>query len=334
MPIPVAQDLYEGTGVFGAVYFASSHEGTLVFVSGGARHTLVLVDRNGRSQPLAPERAAFRNPMFAPNGQRVSVAIDDDPRNTQIWLYDLRGSRERFMSEYHNHAHAWKRDGTAIAFGSARRGRPGSAPYVKSLDGDDVRPLLTADQETPNYQMPTNWSPDGRFLLLYEVHPVTGSDLWVLDMSSEPGVLREFVVTPFSENLGRFSPNGRWVAYTSNRTGRSQVYVRPFPSDGTETAISVAGGTEPRWVEQTGELFFRDGQRMMVAEVQMDGEFITGQPQMLFEARYGASDLGSYDVSPDGQRFVMIETDLQGDGRRLEVVENWSQELLERVPAP
>ena len=140
VPVPVAQDLYEGTAASGAVYFASSDEGTMVFVNGGVRHTLVLVERNGRSLPLAPERAAFRNPTFAPNGQRVAVAIDDDPRNTQLWLYDLRGSRERFTSEYHNHAHAWTPDSAAIAFGSARRGRPGSAPYLKSLGGDEVRP--------------------------------------------------------------------------------------------------------------------------------------------------------------------------------------------------
>ena len=330
--VPVVQDLYEGTGLRGAVYFASSREGTMVFVDGGVRHNLVLVDRNGRSQPLAPERAAFRNPTFAPDGQRVAVAIDDDPRNTQIWIYDFRGSRERFTSEYHNHAHAWTPDGTAIAFSSARRGKPGSAPYLKSLGGDDVRPLLTADQETPYYQVPRSWSPDGRLLVYTEIHPVTGFDLWVLEVSSEPVAVRELVVTPFSEDDARISPNGRWVAYTSNRTGRSQVYVRPFPTDGNETAISVDGGTEPRWAEQTGELFFRRGQRMMVADVRTDGDFVFSEPRLLFEANYAVSDAVNYDVSPDGQQFVMIETDPQGDGRRVEVVQNWFEELKRLVP--
>jgi serine/threonine-protein kinase len=330
--VPVVQDLYEGTGLRGAVYFASSWEGTMVFVNGGVRHNLVLVDRNGRSQPLAPERAAFRNPGFAPDGQRVAVAIDDDPRNTQIWIYDFRGSRERFTSEYHNHAHAWTPDGTAIAFSSARRGKPGSAPYLKSLGGDDARPLLTADQETPYYQVPRSWSPDGRFLVFLEVHPITGSDLWVLDVSSEPVAVRKLIVTPFNEEDGRISPNGRWLAYTSDRTGRSQVYVRSFPTDGNETAISVDGGTEPRWAEKTGELFFRSGQRMMVADVRTDGDFVVSEPRLLFEANYAVSDAVNYDVSPDGQQFVMIETDPQGDGRRVEVVQNWFEELNRLAP--
>ena len=177
-------------------------------------------------------------------------------------------------------------------------------------------------------------SPDGNLLLFAENHPDTGFDLWVLDVSSEPGVVRELVVTPFSENDARFSPNGRWVAYASNQTGRSQVYVQPFPPDSDATAISVDGGTEPRWARQTGELFFRNGQRMMVADVQMDGEFVSSQPRLLFEERYDASDSANYDVSPNGQKFVMIETDPQGSGRGLEVVQNWFEELKERVPIP
>ena len=155
VPVPVAQDLYEGSGQSGAVYFASSNEGTMVFVKGGVQHNLVLVDRNGQSQPLAPERVAFRNPTFAPDGQRVAVAIDDDPRNTQIWIYDFRGSRERFTSEYHNHTIAWTPDSTAIAFASARRGRPGSAPYLNILErqrGPPVAHRRPGDSVLPDSQ--------------------------------------------------------------------------------------------------------------------------------------------------------------------------------------
>jgi hypothetical protein len=108
--------------------------------------------------------------------------------------------------------------------------------------------------------------------------------------------------------------------------------VRPALTDGEAVAISVGGGTEPRWARQTGELFFRNGDRMMVADVQVEGEFVASEPRVLFEVSYNAFDIVNYDVSPDGQQFVMIETDPQGDGRRLEIVLNWFEELKRLVP--
>ena len=112
-PIPVAQDVFEGARDSGAVYFASADNGTMVFVNGSVEHRLVLVDRSGRSRPLASERAAFRGPVFAPDGQRVSVVIDDDPSPSDIWLYDLQGRRERFTTEFHNLSNAWTPDCTS-----------------------------------------------------------------------------------------------------------------------------------------------------------------------------------------------------------------------------
>ena len=332
-PVPVVQNVYEGRNS-SAVAFAASDDGTLVFVGGGTQHRLVLVDRNGRSRPLAPERGAFRIPRFSPNGQQVSVAIDDDPRDSHIWIYDRRGSRERFTSEYHNLGSVWLPDGSAIAFMSFGRKRLGGGElFLKALrDTSEVRPLLPEESVTPNVQTPSDWFPDGRLLVFNEDHPVRGWDLWVLDLSGERAEVRELVVTPFNEYDARVSPNGRWLVYTSDRTGRDQVYVRPALTDGQAVAISVGGGTEPRWASQTGELFFRNGDRMMVADVQVEGEFVASEPRVLFEASYNAFDIVNYDVSPDGQQFVMIETDPQGDGRRLEIVLNWFEELKRLVP--
>ncbi len=331
-PVPVVQNVYEGTNS-SAVAFAASDDGTLVFVGGGTQHRLVLVDRSGRSRPLAPERGAFRLPSFSPNGQRVAVAIDDDPRDSHIWIYDRRGSRERFTSEYHNLGSVWLPDGSAIVFVSFGRKSHGGEPFLKPLRGtSEVRPLLPEESVNPNNQVPSDWFPDGRLLVFTENHPVRGYDLWVLDLSGERAEVRELVVTPFNEYHARVSPNGRWLAYTSDRTGRDQVYVRPALTDGEAVAISVGGGREPRWTRQTGELFFRNGDRMMVADVQVEGEFVASEPRVLFEAIYNAFDLSNYDVSPDGQQFVMIETDPQGDGRRLEVVQNWFEELKRLVP--
>ena len=326
-PVPVAQDLYEGRRGNGAVYFAVSAEGTLVFVNGGVAHGLVLVDRDARSRPLAQERAAFRLPAFSPDGLRVSVAIDDDPRPSHIWVYDLQGRRERLTSEFHNLRSVFTPDGTAIAFSSR------SAIYLKSLRStDDAEPLLTPEQETPYNQSPESFSRDGRFLVFMEQHPATGNDLWILDRSTEPPTSSPLIVTPFSERDPRISPDGRWLAYQSDRTGRTQVHVRPLNVDGSDRTISVDGGSEPRWSADSGEFFFRNGDLMMVADVQAGDNLVVGEPRVLFEAGYDASDGINYDVSPDGKTFVMIETDPRGDGRRLELVLNWFEELKARVP--
>ena len=164
-----------------------------------------------------------------------------------------------------------------------------------------------------------------------ENHPVTGWDIYVLDLSGTLEV-RELIVTPFDEHTPEVSPEGRWLAYVSNRTGRNQVFVRPFLGDGPDVPVSVDGGTEPRWAPQTSELFFRDGTRMMVTRVLPDQEFLPGEPEELFDVAYGTTDATNYDVFPNGQRFVMIETDPQGDGRRIDVVLNWFSELQARVP--
>ena len=326
VPTPVAQDLFEGARG-GAVYFASADDGTLVYVDGGVQHSLVLVDRTGRSRPLAPERAAFRTPRFSPDGQRVSVVIDDDPRPADIWVYDLQGRRERFTTEFHNLSNAWTPDGSALAFGSSGRDGLGRAIYLKSFRGGDVELLLPSEFVTPYNQFPGSWSPDGRLLVFTELHPVTQDDLWLLDLSREPATVRELLVTPFSERDPRVSADGQWITYASNQTGASQVYVRPFPGEGSETTVSVDGGRDPRWAAESGELFYRSGPRMMVADVRTGDELVISEPRVLFE-----STSSSYDVSLDGQQFVMIETDPRGDGRRIEVVLNWTQELLERVP--
>ncbi len=203
---------------------------------------------------------------------------------------------------------------------------------MKSLQGGDVIPLLTDELVTPHNQFTSSWSPDAQLLVFTEQHPVTGNDLWLLDVSGEAPTARELLVTPFSERDPRVSPDGRWLSYASNQTGSGQVYVRPFPAEGREIAVSVDGGRGLRWAAESGELFYRNGDRMMVADVQTRDELVITEPRVLFEATYNADDTYAYDVSPDGQQFVMIETDPRGDGRRLDVVQNWHEELKRLVP--
>lgn len=332
-PVAVAEDLFEGTTGWGPVYFAVAEDGTLVFVDGGVSHALVLVDRAGRSRPLGPERAAFRLPAFAPDGQRVSVAIDDDPRDSNIWLYDLRGGRQRFTTEYHNLTTVWTPAGDAIAYTSGRpassSSRPtGMIPFTRSLGSTRDRPLLPEDALTEYLQSPASFSPDGDLLVFVEFHPVRNGDLYLLDLSGPEPRVRELLVTPFEEREGQVSSDGRWLAYQSDRTGRREVYVRPFPDGGRDWLVSGQGGIWPRWAKDTGELFFRSGDSMMVVSLQ-DGE--PGPPRELFDA--SGFHPGHFDVAPDGQHLVMIETDPRGSGRRIEVVFGWLAELQRLAPS-
>ncbi len=134
------------------------------------------------------------------------------------------------------------------------------------------------------------------------------------------------------QSQARISPNGRWVVYTSGETGQAEVYVRPLLGAGDTVLVSTGGGIEGQWRADGRELFFRSGGQMMAVEVLDGASFRIGQPRRLFTDIYDDSDQFNYAVFPDGERFLMIERDPRGDGRHLEVILNWSQELLERVP--
>ena len=162
----------------------------------------------------------------------------------------------------------------------------------------------------------------------------TGRDIWILPLEGERKP-QPFLQTPFSEIEPKFSPDGRWLAYASDESGQSEVYVRPFPkAEEGKSQISTEGGTEPVWVGK-GELFYRNGDQMMVVDVTTEPVFSPGTPELLFEARYhsSASQLTNYDVSPDGQHFVMVTTD-ENEARQINVTLNWFEELKERVPVP
>jgi Tol biopolymer transport system component len=163
----------------------------------------------------------------------------------------------------------------------------------------------------------------------------TSGDVYALSLHGEPRP-HPIVNTPAYEGGPQFSPDGHWITYTSDESGQMQVYVRPFPSPDRNKQVSTAGGTHPRWSRTGKELFYRDGDKMMVVEVSPtsgNSDLALGSPKLLFEQRYsfGSSvSVANYDVSPDGQRFVMVKED--SSANRLNVVLNWFEELKRRVP--
>ena len=182
---------------------------------------------------------------------------------------------------------------------------------------------------------PMSWSPDGQVLAFVEVTPTTGYDLWMLDLRDRKA--QPFLRTLFNESVPMFSPDGRWIAYVSNESGRWEVYVQPYPSSGGKWQISTEGGTEPVWNRNGRELFFRNGDKIMAVDITRQPSFAASKPRVLFEGRYvpPPGTTPNYDVSPDGQRFLMVKPNeaTESAPTQIIVVLNWFEELKRRVPA-
>jgi len=187
--------------------------------------------------------------------------------------------------------------------------------------------LLTRE----NVLYPWSWSPDGQTLAFYEINPTTNRDIWTL---SRDGDATPFVASSFDERAAMFSPDGRWIAYVSDESGRDEVYVQPFPGPGGKWPVSTDGGVEPQWSPDARELFYRQGEQMMVVAVETQPTFTVGRPRLVFESMYTMGNVGNpnYDISPDGQRFLMIKATEEEVVGQINVVLNWFEELKRLAP--
>jgi eukaryotic-like serine/threonine-protein kinase len=351
--VPVVEGVLQSP-VTGAAQYSISATGSLVYVPGGVQATqlsLVWVNRNGTEQPLAAPAHGYFQPRLSPDGRRVAVGITES--ESQIWLYDLsRDTLTRFTFEgNYNPVAIWTPDGKRIAFESNKEGVPNL--FWQLADGSGGLERLNTSEYL---QVPVSWSPDGKLLAFMEINPATGVDTWVLRMGDpstssgqvpSAGSLRDsgqagqgrkaqpFLRTQFNEGAPCFSPDGRWLAYISDESGRSEIYVQPYPGPGGKWQISTEGGTEPAWNPNGRELFYRSGDKMMAVDIATQRGFAAGKPGMLFEGRYQPSPVQSddYDVSPDGQRFLMLKPTEQAAPTQINVVLNWFEELKQRVPA-
>ncbi len=196
-------------------------------------------------------------------------------------------------------------------------------------DGSGSLERLTTANHT---QVPHSWSPNGQVLAFQDVDPA-GSDTWILNIRDRKP--QRLLQTPFLKTNPRFSPDGRWIAYESSQSGRNEIYVRPYPGPGGQSQISIDGGSEPVWSPTGRELFYRNGNKMMAVPILTEPRFSVGTPQMLFEAPYASVPVRvpNYDVSADGQRFLMIKaTEPTTTPTQINVVVNWIEELKRRVP--
>ena len=336
--VPVAEGVLESLSN-GAAQYSLSATGSLVYVPGGvqaSQRRLVWVNRKGAELPLAAPAHAYRGPRLSPDGRRVAVAIEE--QETQTWLYDL--SRETLtrltFDGIANYNPVWRPDGKRIAFQSSKEGRLNI--FWQLADGSGGLERLSTSEYN---NAPNSWSPDGQLLAFIQINPTTGYDIWVLrmdDPSTGSGQVRKaqpFLQTPFNEGAPRFSPDGRWLAYTSDESGRNEIYVQPYPGPGGKSQISTDGGTEPVWNPNGRELFYRSGDKMMAVEIATQPGFAAGKARMLFEGQYvpTPATFPNYDVSPDGQRFLMLKAAEQATApNQINVVLNWFEELKQKVP--
>ena len=339
-PISVLDDVM--TKASGAADFGVSQNGSLVYVPATAAAStgrmLVWVNRQGQEQELPVTPAAYESPRISPDGRYVAVEVRSE--NTDVQVYDLqRNTPTRLTFDAGNDGFPlWMPDGQRVLFRSNRDGAPNV--YAKAADGTgQVERLTTSDEN----HYPDDLTTDGERLVFYinrghadmEVIPVGPNN------SAEEG--ETLVQTEFNEGVAHLSPDDRWMAYISNESGQFDVYVRPFPNvDDGRWQISRNGGLSPVWAPDGEELFFRDATSldMMVVGVDTQSGFSPGNPTVLFEAPYRMWRPGigrAFDVSPDGERFLMIKAgETQESGADLDIafVQNWVEELKERVPTP
>jgi serine/threonine-protein kinase len=324
----------------GAGQFATSSSSTLAYVPGGlgadVERTLVWVDRRGIARPLAARVGPYFAPMLSPDARRIVLWTQGDDRN--VWLHDVdRGTLSRLTSEGRNSRAIWTPDGTRVVFGSAKAGVDNL--FWKAADGSGGAERLTT---SPNVQMPSSWSPDGKTLAFLEFPSATHAVVWLLPLEGDrqPHPLLQ---TRFNTTYAEFSPDGRWIAYVSDESGRDEVYVQPFPGPGPRKQISNDGGTQPAWSRTSRELFYTDyvsgsGQAafdMFVVPVVLTPTFSAGTPRVLFKGRFaGQGATRGYDVTPDGQRSLMAQTKERPPAKVTQIilVQNWGEELKARVP--
>ena len=319
-------------GLISSWHYAVSDSGVLVYVpgeglSGGS--TLVWVDRNGDVEAVGDfPAAAYNQPRLSPDGRRALLGVEQD-----VWIYELdRGSRFPLTRDGVSVRSVWSPDGARVAYTSARSGIDNI--FIQPSDGGGT-PLQLTDGEDRSHV--DAWSVDGT--LSFHRHGGTPNFEDVLTIPDDGGEAQVFLGGEFSQAVAVFSPDGNWVAYRSNESGQDEIYITTYPAPGGMRPVSRDGGTQPAWVGN-GELFYRslDGNTMMVAPVSTEPTLDIGVPEVVFQGRYAFGPAGpraNYDVTADGQRFLMIsagETD--SDRMQINVVLNWFEELKERVPVP
>jgi len=323
-PKPIVEQIAVRSRGVGA--FAVSDNGVLAYLVGGRKSQLSWFDRTGKILGALGPPAYYGNLSLSPDGTRVAVAMINPQANTRdIWIVDsVRSTRFTFDA-----ANAllpiWSADGSNIIFASDQNGVGNLYEKSTSGAGSEVEILNNKEQK-----FLTDWSRDGRYVVFTTGSPDTNLDIWFipLDGDRKPTPLLQ---SPFNEDDGRFSPDGHFLAYDSNESGKTEVYVQTFPPSTAKWLISSGGGDSPIWRRDGKELFYMaPGRKLMAVDVTLkNNSFQAGVPRMLFQTRILGSPgpRNAYDVSPDGQRFLINTIPDDTAAPPITVITNWNADL-------
>jgi Tol biopolymer transport system component len=330
-PTKVAGDVNYDLGVWRGTFTVSAN-GVLAYqiAQEGGRGRLTWFDLSGRRLEPVAEKSEAYSPELSPDGKRASVVIGDP--NNDIWVYELdRGVQARLTTNIQAQiAPVWSPDGSQIAFIEGLRG--GRDEFVLSTVAADGAGKPREVHVSKDRMEVTDWSRDGRYFLVDRGN-IGASQIWVYPVA-EPAKAYALVQTSFQHRSGQFSPDGRWVAYTSQQTGRSEVYVTSFPSGEARAQVSGNGGRQPRWSPDGREIYFVSGADEMVA-ASVDGSgprFVVKDVRPLFRVNlYTGPRIGmyGYDVAPDGKRLLVNDAG-EASVPRVALVTNWTAELGKR----
>jgi len=347
-PVPVVESVIENPRI-GAGQYAIAHDGTLVYIPGGVTfgaHELVYVDRSGATKVLTAKKRPYEDFTLSPDGKLIATTIEGPVTDT--WIHDIaRDTDTRFTFGVEHRDPAWSADGKRVAYSGYKDGK--NVILWKAVDGTGAEEQLMASADP---MWPWFWSRDGRFLVVSTTSPVTSDDIWILPMGGDRQP-HPLLNAKFSEEWAQISPDGQWIAYDSDDTGREEVYVAPFPFFHPSTAqglaqkirISTEGGLHPQWSPNGRELYYRvsSGEevqrivgrrvKLMAMPIETSPVFKAGTPHVLFEGPFFDSG-HDYAVTPDGKGFIFIrETQPVSGPTEMNVVLNWFEELKRRVPS-
>jgi serine/threonine protein kinase/Tol biopolymer transport system component len=342
----VTHALYGSAGVqwTGAAQFSVADNGTLLYAPGSIEpplmSSLAWVDRAGKATPVTGMRPMSRYaPRLSPD--RKQIAFSENHVNKDIWIFDtVRGTEDRATYEGNNSFPIWSPDGSRMAFRSDRSG-PLRIYLSKGIGSREVVELTAGP-----FDVPSSWTPDGKELAFTRGSASIGgsADIYVVSVD-QPGNARALIATSASEIFPEFSPDGKWLAYCSNETGRAELYVQPYPESGRRVTVTSGGNvSEPVWSKNSNELFYRVGPNIMSVRFKVAGtEFVPERPVMIFQQPSivgGTSVRPTYDVAPDG-RFLFnlpIPENAQERERKifpstLRLVLNWAEETQKLLAA-
>ena len=335
-PVSVAEDVGLNPGNPVRAAFWASDAGLLTYFASPSvqKRPIVWLSRDGKQLGEAASEDTFTSVALAPGAARMAVERTDagsGQANKDVWLREFgRGVMTRLTFDpARDRFPVWSPDGKQVAFSSDREGGVAQI-YRKDASGAGQEERLT---EGPNQKYFLDWTKDGKYLLYREVNPGTGRDLMALPLQGDRKPI-PVVKTQFEESTGAVSPDGRWVAYASNDSGRNELYVQAFPGAGAgpkgRWQVSSGGAYDVKWRGDGKELYYesQDG-KMMAAVIDASPQGIRAEtPRVLFSANFQTTGLREFDVTPDGQRFLLIlNSRTEGNTDRLTVVSNWQAAL-------